>query len=761
MAYEYNDPIISNPRLGTSDSPYREIQEALIVDKSGKVQLNEYPNKFNKVIVTDSEGNGLFESKSPLPNEQGYFVDYEHKIVTFHIDNIGKQYVFKYFGEGNSAIPASSVYTERDGLTIVETLKDLTDTTREVRDDAQEAARIAVEAANTIDEAVGRADELVDNTNYHESYNPDTTYHKNNIVSFNGSSFMAKQTTIGNFPPDTSVSTENDYWGLLSRKGADGTGTVHVHKDTFVATEGQRVFELEYIYDQFQNRTNVMVGGVPQKTPENYEETTDKIITLSEGVPEGTVVEIKYFSEAVPLQSDIQTTVDNHTNAISNHTVSLNQVTEQLAQIAINVKSFGAVGDGVTDDTEAFTDAIEYALLNNRSIYIPNGQYLITDTVYTGGGNSFTLYGQSINSTQILFQPALETTPFLHFPEEVYKAKFQDLKISGVDKKGVFIKADYDFRQSVLENLSFEYIHTCFDFRREANALIFTNVRSIAVEYQLYIPNEGEYYSFNQVSFYNCNFRATQYGIYVLSACNNVTFYDCIFDIKDSANSDGKGAIYFTFPRNLSVIGGYIEARNCSVFEFEHTALHTYDMQVKMSGVYFVNANTTGRNSTGLKVSGRISLKLDSCYFNGWDKAVDCSNSTGTLISENNSFANNNTTIIEPTSGTTLKELRGVYSYGQNSNGDWIRFVDGTQECSVSLTTSSSSDITWTFPNSFANTTNLAVVGSISRSFGEIVGVSFSGQTSSKIDLRAFRLSGSEVQRIGSPVYVIARGRWK
>lgn len=40
----------------------------------------------------------------------------------------------------------------------------------------------------------------------------------------------------------------------------------------------------------------------------------------------------------------------------------------------INVKEYGAVGDGVTDDTSAINSAIS-ALTNNSVLYFPPGQY--------------------------------------------------------------------------------------------------------------------------------------------------------------------------------------------------------------------------------------------------------------------------------------------------------------------------------------------------------------------------------------------------
>jgi hypothetical protein len=43
----------------------------------------------------------------------------------------------------------------------------------------------------------------------------------------------------------------------------------------------------------------------------------------------------------------------------------------------VNLRSLGAVGDGVTDDTEAFQKAIA----QHRAIYLPSGQYRVTDTI--------------------------------------------------------------------------------------------------------------------------------------------------------------------------------------------------------------------------------------------------------------------------------------------------------------------------------------------------------------------------------------------
>ena len=56
----------------------------------------------------------------------------------------------------------------------------------------------------------------------------------------------------------------------------------------------------------------------------------------------------------------------------------LDDTTAKLAQTMINVKSFGAIGDGIADDTNSIQEAINHAsLIENVFVYIPEGTYMI------------------------------------------------------------------------------------------------------------------------------------------------------------------------------------------------------------------------------------------------------------------------------------------------------------------------------------------------------------------------------------------------
>ena len=51
---------------------------------------------------------------------------------------------------------------------------------------------------------------------------------------------------------------------------------------------------------------------------------------------------------------------------------------------SVNVKDFGAIGDGVADDTEAFIHAFAY-----DNIELPSGTYRVTDTISFENKNVF------------------------------------------------------------------------------------------------------------------------------------------------------------------------------------------------------------------------------------------------------------------------------------------------------------------------------------------------------------------------------------
>lgn len=84
----------------------------------------------------------------------------------------------------------------------------------------------------------------------------------------------------------------------------------------------------------------------------------------------------------------------------------------------INVKDFGAEGDGLTDDTEAIQDAFDAAFgtkespngfagrFNNRAVYFPPGNYPTTEVLYITGVVGGKIFGDAVENTTISFSPS-------------------------------------------------------------------------------------------------------------------------------------------------------------------------------------------------------------------------------------------------------------------------------------------------------------------------------------------------------------------
>ncbi|WP_337430839.1 tail fiber domain-containing protein [Bilophila sp.] len=122
---------------------------------------------------------------------------------------------------------------------------------------------------------------------------------------------------------------------------------------------------------------------------------------------------------------------------------------ERFADI-INVKDFGAKGDGVTDDTEAFKKASASGI----PVFVPNGEYKLSEDVsgvfYTDGGVKFTSHSVSMLYGNENVPPiyALAGTGahigFLGQPTGVnFQRAFQSIGYDKFDNV-VYITANYD-----------------------------------------------------------------------------------------------------------------------------------------------------------------------------------------------------------------------------------------------------------------------------------------------------------------------------
>lgn len=153
------------------------------------------------------------------------------------------------------------------------------------------------------------------------------------------------------------------------------------------ATAGQTVFTLtEFEYQPGTGNLSVFVDGVNQYGPGAqyaFVETDSTTVTFVSGLHVGASVKFattKLENPGVADASQISYTYPD-SNAVTQN------VEERLAQY-VSVKDFGAVGDGVTDDTVAIQNAIDALSEFGGTVKVPVGKYYVTAPILLSSGVS-------------------------------------------------------------------------------------------------------------------------------------------------------------------------------------------------------------------------------------------------------------------------------------------------------------------------------------------------------------------------------------
>ena len=145
------------------------------------------------------------------------------------------------------------------------------------------------------------------------------------------------------------------------------------------ATAGQTVFNLTTMsYAPGGNNLMVFVDGVNQYEGLSYTETNSTRVTFSQGLHQGAVVK---FSTVQTQTSQVAsagavTYMPAGTGAVASN------VQAKLREF-VTPEDFGAIGDGVADDTAAVQRAVNYCMTDPvcpKTLLI-SGKYLLTSTV--------------------------------------------------------------------------------------------------------------------------------------------------------------------------------------------------------------------------------------------------------------------------------------------------------------------------------------------------------------------------------------------
>lgn len=133
-------------------------------------------------------------------------------------------------------------------------------------------------------------------------------------------------------------------------------------------------FELPYAVEK--NSTNIFVGGEYQRKGAYTLLADGTTLRFLVAPANGVNIEVNLAATSAMVSGD--TTQVNYNNGASGAVTR--SVRDKLREI-VSVKDFGAVGDGVTDDTAAIKAALE----TGRRVFFPRGRYRITEGIELSG----------------------------------------------------------------------------------------------------------------------------------------------------------------------------------------------------------------------------------------------------------------------------------------------------------------------------------------------------------------------------------------
>ena len=212
----------------------------------------------------------------------------------------------------------------------------------------------------------------------------------------------------------------------LEAGGGGGGGVVTPVSSSFVG-DGARVSFVLTFTPTTESPSAFVVGidGVLQSPIDAYTVSTiTDSITFSSAPPVG--------SDIVVSTSSIASTDISESSVIATGSTENRKLADRFAD-TVNVKDFGAVGDGVTDDTSAFTSAATAAGV--KAVYVPAGSYKITGSVTSGSFftvGSVTIVDGTVNVLDI----SKPNTPKAHHSLSVLNAPQAALQRFNLTKQG-------------------------------------------------------------------------------------------------------------------------------------------------------------------------------------------------------------------------------------------------------------------------------------------------------------------------------------
>lgn len=221
-----------------------------------------------------------------------------------------------------------------------------------------------------------------------------------------------------------------------------------------------------------------------------------------------------------------------------------------LTQRGINVKNFGAKGDGITNDTASIQSAIDSLASTGGEIYFPFGIYLVTNLVIPSGGIYLVGAGQHISQKgSIIYSRSAGTEPVIRFgvlDNRVYGGGMRSIGVFGMKfyHMGEQIEQPVDRPGVSIHQMSFCDLKDVTIWGFGKYGLVYDGAYDCVADnvevcwcgynsdYAVKIIKTSQYVdNSNALKFINCKFEFSPRLLY-MDICRNILFTNTKFEAR-------------------------------------------------------------------------------------------------------------------------------------------------------------------------------------------------------------------------------------
>lgn len=352
----------------------------------------------------------------------------------------------------------------------------------------------------------------------------------------------------------------------------------------------------------------------------------------------------------------------------------------------VNVKQFGAIGDGVTDDTQAIQNALNVA----KNVFLNKGKYLVTKTLNMKANTK--LHGVNEKDTEILVNEKLENSYVINYLEDYSyndsKGEISNLTIGSVDKylnysKGIYLNS----------GLTISHV----DFRRLKVAI----KKNTSYIDQIIIDRCNFYYCGGSTSDYVIDVRGNNDGLIINHihmvdnySKQNFNKYRGIGITTNNGGSINNSIInvpvYIATSKGFSINNSHFEGSQNSEFYGNLSQIEIFKSDVELNNLYIqkcidraniiISSEETDAKNNPFVTLNNCSIVYPSYYLELYEfnELYDIEKDVFTTLKISNSFATTDFSAVwTQTNSKVGLRIKGVDEFNKHSSYYSIHSIIG------------------------------------------------------------------------------------